>query len=131
MSRRVPIKFSSGTTIGPVTVVCVTITVLAFIAMFVILAIYGTENNVDQWVRPLIPVLATIGSVALVYAKAHRVGTQSTHQNEAIITKTENVQSTVENNAEQLNGVLEAKINSAVAHAIADLKLQKGDDQHG
>lgn len=135
--NRVPIKFSSGTTIGPVTVVCVTITILAFCAMFVLLALYGNEDKISMWVRPLIPVLATIGSVALVYAKAHSVGRQSSVQNEAIIhkaddvlAKADDVKDTVEHNSEQLNGSLQGKINRAVMQALKDHEQQKGND-HG
>lgn len=126
MSAKLPIKFSNGTTIGPVTIVCSTVLFLAMIACFVILALYGNADQIATFIRPLIPVLATIGSALLLFVKTHTVQTTALEQGQQAASTAaeaksavEHVSGQVEATQKQLNGALDARIANAVSTALA------------
>lgn len=133
LSLKMPIKFANGTTIGPVTIICTTVLFLAVIACFVILSLFGHVDNVRGWITPLIPVLSIIGSTFLLWAKSHSVLASTTAasstaavnaaQARDAATHVEqvigDVGTQVADNADKLNGQLEAKIAAAVSAALA------------
>lgn len=115
MSLKVPIKFANGTTIGPVTIVCSTVLFLGMFACFVLLMLYGDYTKLANVLRPLIPVLATVGSALLIWVKAHDVQTINLQQSETVNKVSDQVAAT----QSKLNGELDTRIASAVATALA------------
>src|SRR3982751_4976710 len=113
-STKPSMRFASGVSLGPVALVCLTITVLSFLAMFLLLVLFGDQGKVAQWIKPMIPVLAVVGTSATLWFKAHTVQATSTQQNTQIDEHVEQVH-------DQLNGGgLDAKIKDAVITAIND-----------
>src|SRR3954452_4255192 len=124
---------TKSVTVGPVALVCITVSFLAILALFAYLFVI-VPDRADIYVRVLIPTLTSIGAAAAVYIKAHSVQQNNTLENETInnnviaaAEKAEDVQKTVDR---RLNGELDGRIQEAISKALVSVQSPDKEVSH-
>ena len=134
----VPIETKGGTKIGPVAIICATLCFMVSAGLLVFL-IGQYPDQADIYLRPLIPVLVTLGTGAILYLRSHK----NNEDNKASHTSTdakldeakelagkavENAEVAAANTqtvATRLNGDLDQRIEDAVTRALTTKKEEE------
>lgn len=127
------IQTPRGYQISPIAMMCATVCFLGVIACFVIFVLFGNVDNtrtLGEVIRPLIPVLASVGSALVVYIKLKSTSQINTQQNIAIAERADTIVDKSDKAASlaaeaaatvstTFNGDLDQRIAEAVAKALA------------
>lgn len=116
-----PLKLKSGTTIGPVALVCLLVAFLSFLAAVLLMIFYADEARVAYFVRPAVPALTVVGGYALLWLKQHTSTKLNTQQNAYIAGKADQAVATVDR---RLNGELDGRIKDAVVAGVNQLRSE-------
>lgn len=120
-----PIKLNSGTTFGPVALLCGLVALLGFLAAFLLLVFYADPQRVSFFVTPLTPAISTVAAMALLWWKQHSSQKLNTQQNEFLANQVQSTQDTV---ATRLNGELDGRMRDAAQAAVVDGVNQLRDE---
>ena len=116
-----PLQTKSGTTVGPVALICATICFIASGAMLVYL-ITRYPDQAEVYIRPLIPSLITLGAALVLWFRTQKSSEENRHISHQVADaagKADTAASAAKVAAKGLNGDLDRRIEEAVTRAIA------------
>jgi hypothetical protein len=109
-----PIVTARGTRIGPVALVCATVCFLGSLAA--ILYLIHNSNTPDDYIRPIITGLITVGTGAVLYWRTH----ENAKQNVILSSQVAEVDDKAAEAAKQLDGTLDMRIRQGVIAALGE-----------